>query len=284
MPQCALSLVLRSENCAPWHSHDMSLWVYFRHDGRGTWTWPHVWLHARPLLRAPPHDDLLAAARYSLPCLCCRSLLPSHVKSTLAEMVGAMSTSTPPSSRGIPASSPASPAWTRAASVLLVGGVLAFIATFLPLGTAVYPNDPAPPIVTVPAEQLATALRFNLQNPASSSISSTLGWAALLWGIPISLMALGAALLLWRHRVRVPRMRPRQMRLVLVLGLVLGFLGAGFTLLSIEFYRYPFFGLQGWTRSLEYGAAVAVCGYLCALVGLVWLLSLSLSRRTQPLP
>jgi hypothetical protein len=154
-----------------------------------------------------------------------------------------------------------------AASALFAGGALAFAATFLPLGFATYPATPgeiAAPIYTVPAQDLITVIQFNLLSPGESSIIGTCTWAFLVWGAPLILAASGLVLLLAR------RWRPR--RRVWIVALIVALLGAGFMLVSCQFYVYPFFGLQGATaHTLTYGAGLSLLGYLAVLVGVIWL-------------
>jgi hypothetical protein len=168
-----------------------------------------------------------------------------------------------------PASPPVSsrmraPRWF-AAGALLVGGALAFIASFLPLGRATSPGSGGNPTSTsfrIPAHELATVVGVNVQVP-NGGIVGTSFWAFSLWGAPVMLAALGGALLLARRWTPAPRVR--------VVGVILVAVGAGFTVLSCWGYLYPVFGSQGATRTLEYGPGVALFGYLCALAGMIWL-------------
>jgi hypothetical protein len=92
----------------------------------------------------------------------------------------------------------------------------------------------------------------------------------LLWGAPLILAAAGLGLLLadrWRPRLRV-----------WFVALIVALVGAGYVLVSCQFYVYPFFGLQGATaHTLTYGADLSFLGYLAALVGVIWL---ALQRNT----
>jgi hypothetical protein len=178
--------------------------------------------------------------------------------------------------RATPGSSPAPLVWRLAAFALLVGGAVAFVATFLPLATAFDP-DTGWTTLYVPAQDFATELQFNLQNPATSSLSDTLVLALFMWGIPLVLAALGATLLVARRGMT--RARTWAVRLVLVIGLVLGLIGGGFALLTVEFAVHPFFGSGGRTLTLQYGATVYLCGYGCVLVALIGLLFLPLRAR-----
>jgi hypothetical protein len=161
-----------------------------------------------------------------------------------------------------------------ATRVVLVGGTLAFLASFLPLGYASYPanstySQGATTNATIPAQDLIAAIQFNLRFPQESSIGGTCVWAFLLWGAPLILAAAAVTFLLkpgWFARVGA-----RIIGLVLILLVLLVLLGTGYTLVSCQFYLYPFFGLQGATHALAYGAGVALFGYLSALMGIIWL-------------
>lgn len=154
-----------------------------------------------------------------------------------------------------------------AASVLFAGGAVAFAATFLPLGYATYPatyGEIARDTTFIPAQNLMVAIQFNVQYPRESDIGGTSFWAFVLWGAPLILAAAGLALLLARRWT--PRLR------VWIVALILLLLGAGYVLVSCNFYVYPFFGLQGATaHTLTYGAGLSLLGYLAALAGVIWL-------------
>src|SRR5690349_1501054 len=121
-----------------------------------------------------------------------------------------------------------------AACVLLAGGALAFAATFLPLGYATYPatsGEIATTTVEIPAQTLITVIQFNLRYPGNSSIIGTCTWAFLLWGAPLVLAAIGLVSLLagrWRPRLRV-----------WIVALIMALVGAGYVLVSCQFYVYP---------------------------------------------
>ena len=169
-----------------------------------------------------------------------------------------------------------------AVGALLAGSLAAFVSSFLPFGRATYQSDiytPGPPIrveIFVTAQDLIEVLQVSIQNPGNLlNLAITLIWAFLVWGIPLVLLALGAAAL-WR--------RPRHHRAtVYFVGLLLVLIGAGYTLLtciSYESYLYPWFGsLPALTRTLEYGSLVTLLGYLSAFVAIVW--SWWSSRRTR---
>jgi hypothetical protein len=181
--------------------------------------------------------------------------------------------------RATPGSSPASLVWRLAAFALFVGGALGFVATFLPLATAFDP-DTGLTTLYVPAQDFATLLQFNLQNPATSSLRDTLGLAFIMWGIPLVLAVLGATLQVARQGMT--RARTRAVRLVLVISLLLCLIGAVFALFTVQFAGNTFLGTGGRTITVQYGATVDLCGYGCALVALValiWLLDLPLRPR-----
>jgi hypothetical protein len=156
------------------------------------------------------------------------------------------------------------PRWF-AANALLVGGALAFIASFLPLGQTTdlaSGGSPASTSFWIPAQELVTVVGFNAQAPDEGIVGTSL-WAFTLWGAPVMLAALGGTLLLARRWTPAARVR--------VVGVILVAVGAGFTVLSCWGYLNPFFGSQGATRTLEYGPGVALLGYLCAQAGTIWL-------------
>ena len=161
-----------------------------------------------------------------------------------------------------------------AAGALLAGGLAIFLSSFLPFGKDSFPADSYSPeltVITVPARDLITTLQSNMQNPDNSSLASTLFWAFLVWGIPLLLLALGGAAL--AARWRWPGVAS------CFAGLLLLLVGAGYSLVSLEFYLDPIFGAQGGTRTLEYGSIVTLLGYLSAFVAIIWLWWLS--RRTR---
>jgi hypothetical protein len=161
-----------------------------------------------------------------------------------------------------------------AAGALLAGGLAIFLSSFLPLGKDSFPansDSPELTVITVPARDLITTLQFNVQNPDNSSLASTLFWAFLVWGIPLVLLALGGAELAARRSWASVASCFASLLLLLV--------GAGYSLVSLEFYLYPIFGTEGGTRTLEYGSIVTLIGYLSAFGAIIWLWWLS--RRTR---
>src|SRR5262249_12917410 len=80
-----------------------------------------------------------------------------------------------------------------AAVGLRAGGGLVFLATFLPLGRAVYPatgGDAAVTILSIPARDLVTIWGFNLRQPDAGIISTSIE-TLLLWGPPAALVGIG---------------------------------------------------------------------------------------------
>lgn len=153
-----------------------------------------------------------------------------------------------------------------AASVLVVGGALAFGASFLPFWEAAYPAtniDPAVVNVHVPAAELIAIVQDNLSYPASASFVGTAFLVLMIWGAPLLLATLGVASLLKRRWT--PGIPAR------VLMPLLATVGLGFTAVMCWGYMNPIFGSQGATRSLSYGTGVTIAGYVVALVGAIWL-------------
>jgi hypothetical protein len=126
-------------------------------------------------------------------------------------------------------------------------------------------GDAALSIVSIPARDLMTIWRVNLQTRDDGIIST--GFSTLMmWDVPIALVVTGILLLSsagWR-----PTWLARAATVVLAV------IGASFLVLSCLGYLYTCFGSQGATRTLEYGAGVAALGYLCALAEAVGLASL----------
>ncbi len=153
-----------------------------------------------------------------------------------------------------------------AAVGLLAGGGLALLATFLPLGRADYATGLGDgaltlTIMSIPARDLTTISRFNLQNPDGGIVGTSLSML-ILWGVPVALAVIGITLGArpgWR-----PRGRARAATVALAV------VGASYLAVSCWGYLNLAFG-TGATRTLEYGAGVAVLGYLCALAGAIWL-------------
>lgn len=186
-----------------------------------------------------------------------------------------MSSADPPA-RPLPPNAALAPsARPVAASALLVGGMLAFAASFLPLGQSFYPGgfgEPASTQVTVPAQFVATSFAVALRHHVFS-LSETLLWPLALWGAPLVLAALGIGVLL----APIRRLRARTR----ILGLLLVVLGAAFVILMCLAHQSPFFGSQGAILTLTYGPVVGLLGYLGALVGIIRLPARSGSAATQ---
>ena len=156
-----------------------------------------------------------------------------------------------------------------AAGALIAGGALAVGASFLPLGQAVYPasfGQDAGTIISFPVNDLIYWLADMARSPARFSLSTVI-WAFFVWGAPALLVALGLALAMAR------RWRPRQR--VMVAGVALVALGAGYAALMCWAYLHPFFGSNGATRSLLSGPVVSFLGYALALAGALLLPSAS---------
>ena len=161
-----------------------------------------------------------------------------------------------------------------AAGLLLVGGAVAFVASFLPLGQIAFPaiaDEPATTIIEIPGQTLALMVQQTIQAPYRASIEGCLLFAGF-WAAPLLLAAIGVALLVSRQPVRAR---------IWVFGLLLILLGAGITALYCVLYLFISHGevIQP-KATLDYGPAVALSGYLVALVGVIWL-ALRRSRRAR---
>jgi len=161
-----------------------------------------------------------------------------------------------------------------AAGLLLVGGALAFVASFLPLGQIAFPaiaDEPATTIVEIPGQTLALMVQQTVQAPYRLSIEGCLLFAGF-WAAPLLLAAIGAAPLVRRQPARAR---------VGVFGLLLILLGAGVTALYCALYLFISHGevIQP-KATLDYGPAVALLGYLLALAGVLWM-ALQRPRRAR---
>ncbi|HEX5440340.1 MAG TPA: hypothetical protein VFW76_05615 [Ktedonobacterales bacterium] len=158
----------------------------------------------------------------------------------------------------------------RATGLLFVGGAVAFIASFLPLGQIAFPavaDEPAATFVEIPGQTLA----LMVQTPYRLSIEGCLLFAGF-WAAPLLLAAIGVALLVRRRPVRAR---------IWVFGLLLILLGAGITVLYCALYLlFPRGEVIHPKATLDYGPAVVLTGYLLALVGVIWL-ALQRSRRAR---
>lgn len=152
-----------------------------------------------------------------------------------------------------------------AAGVLFVGGLLAFAASFLPLGQLSYPaidGEPASTFVEIPGQTLARITQQTIQTPYRLGIETCLLFAGV-WAAPLLLAALGMAPLVRRRPVRARAW---------AFGLLLILLGAGVTVLYCALYLlFPHGEVIHPKATLEYGPAVVLSGYLLALVGVIWL-------------
>lgn len=149
---------------------------------------------------------------------------------------------------------------------------MAFVASFLPLGQIAYPavaDEAASTFVMIPGQTLALMVQQTAQAPYRVSIEGCMIFAGF-WAAPLLLAAIGVALLVRRQSVRAR---------VWVFGLLLILLGAGVTVLYCALYLLISHGevIQP-KATLDFGPAVALSGYLVALVGVVWL-ALQRSRR-----
>ncbi len=161
-----------------------------------------------------------------------------------------------------------------AAGLLFVGGALAFVASFLPLGQLAYPaiaDEPASTFVEIPGQTLAEIVQQTAQAPYRLSIEACLLFVGI-WAAPLLLAAIGVSLLV--------RRQPVQTR-IWVFGLLLILLGAGVTVLHCVLYLFFSHGevIQP-KATLDYGPAVALLGYLLALAGVLWL-ALQRPRRAR---
>jgi hypothetical protein len=135
----------------------------------------------------------------------------------------------------------------------MVGGLLVVIASFLPwvqTGTRVV--DPGfPPTYLSPGQAILDAIH------RSGVDLYVLPILLLYWALPLVPVAVGAGLLLAQQWVPSPTVR-RACRLAIWLGVVV-------TAVSAWLYLYVNLDYHG--RALRLGPAVALAGYLVALVG-----------------
>ncbi len=152
-----------------------------------------------------------------------------------------------------------------AAGLLLAGGVLAFAASFLPLGQIAYPaiaDEPVTTFVEVPGQALAIIIQQTAQAPYRLSIDTCLLLVGE-WAAPLLLAVIGLSLLI--------RRQPVSSRLW-VSGLLLILSGAGFTVLYCAIYLlFPHGEVIVPKATLDYGPAVTLLGYLIALTGVIGL-------------
>lgn len=161
----------------------------------------------------------------------------------------------------------------RAAGALIVGGALAFSATFLPFGQLAWPaisGEPATTIVDIPGRDLATSI--GVQAHYLALASSTCLLIGGLWGAPLILLAIGVVLFLARRWMPTGR--------TWASALLLIFLGAGVTVLyCAAFLFFPHGEVIQPKATLQYGPGVALLGYLLALVGVIWTARLRWANR-----
>jgi hypothetical protein len=142
------------------------------------------------------------------------------------------------------------------AIAILLGGILAAIASFLPSVRTVYPavlDEPASTVSYSPGQSLVRPLQLSLLVA------------------PIVLAAVGVSVL--RRVDTAPR------PCVWIASLMLALLGAAWTILiaMLLFSLVGGFSVPRHTNTLEAGPALALLGYLCAFVG-------ALLLRAAPMP
>lgn len=169
------------------------------------------------------------------------------------------------------------PSRWRAAGALIMGGALAFGATFLPFGQLAWPafaGESATTIVNIPGRDLATATGVQVQHFGALA-PSTCFLIGGLWGAPLILAAIGVALALSRRWMPTAR--------AWVPALLLILFGAGITALyCLAFLFLPHGEVIQPGVMLSYGPVVAVLGYTIALPGVIWAARLRLvSRRSD---
>jgi hypothetical protein len=159
------------------------------------------------------------------------------------------------------------------AIALLLGGILAAIASFLPWVRSFYPavaDEPASTVFASPGQSLALTVQTSLTAPYRLLSIETPLELLLFWVVPILLAAIGISFL---QRDRAPKRR------TWVGCLILALLGGAWTIL-FAFLLVSFLGAFSVIRStntLEYGPGVGLLGYLCAFVG-------ALLLRATPMP
>ena len=168
-----------------------------------------------------------------------------------------------------PYSLPAAAAAPRrlAALLLLVGGVLAGIAWFVPwvhVAWSAIDDEPAGAITVIPGRDLVQVLLRTLQTPRTFTLG-TVFELLLAWGVQFLLVALAIASLFAPHRVALSQ-RARISAVILTVCAV-GWVG----LVSWFSLARPYFDLVATTNTLQAGPIVALLGYGCALAGLIWL-------------
>jgi hypothetical protein len=156
---------------------------------------------------------------------------------------------------------------------LLVGGILAAVGLFLPWVRVHYPaiaGDPAVTFYDLPGRSVAQALHDVVFAPHRFSLGLLVD-AQILLDVPLLFAVLGAIAMLSRGWVPSRRLR--------VVCALLAAAGAVWTIMT----AYVFVNIVGsddmvrTARTLQPGAGVTLLGYLCALLGMLWLPS-----RLQP--
>lgn len=162
------------------------------------------------------------------------------------------------------------------ASALLLGGILAGIASFLPWVRSAYPavaGEPASTVFASPGQDLARVVHDSLTAPYRLLSIETPLELLLFWVVPILLAAIGVSFL---RRNRAPRRR------TWIGSLILALLGAAWTILFalLLVSLLGAFSVNRPTNTLEYGPGVALLGYLLAFAGAL-LMRAALAPQTR---
>ena len=152
------------------------------------------------------------------------------------------------------------------ASLMLIGSLLCAGAQFLPWARlASVPGESPSPQYIVPGlgffQQLFAIVRYP-RTFFPGGVEDLLFWAFIAWGAPIALIARALAIVRERPRARGVG--------ALLLAVVVVLVGAGITIVDASLWVTFSFDVAG-PRMLEYGPYVALGGYLCALVGALFL-------------
>ncbi len=160
-----------------------------------------------------------------------------------------------------------------AALLILAGGLLAVIATFVPwvqIAWQAIDDEPAGAFMVIPGRDLTHMVLDTLQAPRILSVETVF---ALLfsWGVPLLLVALAVVALL------APR-RGMPSRGIRTTALVLTICAVGWVGVVTWVAFLPHFDMLVTTNTLQAGPFIALLGYGAALAGLVWLMP----RRNAP--
>lgn len=159
-----------------------------------------------------------------------------------------------------------------AAALLLVGGLLVAIASFVPWvrsSWAAIADEPAGSITVIPGRDLALLLQYLLQTPANAASASADALLLLAggWGIPL-LLCVVAVVALVGPRWRRPE---TEARVSAGLGALIAAGVLWVALLTWLSFYADRFEVISTTNSLQAGPALALLGYLVALSGVLWL-------------